>query len=161
MDKLCMARHLFITVLIALTIPGPTWAQDEIKATVATPDALTWKDNPALPKGVQTAVVFGNPTKSGEMFVSRTKLPPNSQIPPHTHSFVESVTIISGSLYLGEDDKPDTQKGKLLRAGTYVFNPAQHAHYVWTTNEEAIIQIQGIGPIDVRYINPADDPRTK
>jgi quercetin dioxygenase-like cupin family protein len=156
-----MASKLFIPITLSILILGPVWAHDEINAIVTSPDALTWKDNPALPKGVQAAVVLGNPMKPGEMFVSRTKVPPNSGIPPHTHSFAESVTIISGSVYLGEGDKLDKQNGKLLRSGTYVFNPANHAHYVWTTNEEVIIQVQGIGPLDVHYINPADDPRNK
>jgi hypothetical protein len=38
-------------------------------------------------------------------------------------------------------------------------NPAKHAHYVWTGNEEAIIQVQFIGLGGIDYINPADDPR--
>ncbi len=39
--------------------------------------------------------------------------------------------------------------------------PPGHAHYVWTTNEETIFQLQTIGPIGIDYINPADDPRKK
>src|SRR3954468_21667595 len=31
------------------------------------PDALTWKDNPALPKGAQFAILLGGPTKAGEV----------------------------------------------------------------------------------------------
>ena len=43
----------------------------------ATPDALTWKDNPAFPKGIQIATVVGDPTKAGEIVVQRIKFPPN------------------------------------------------------------------------------------
>jgi quercetin dioxygenase-like cupin family protein len=160
MDTLCTSRNLLVAVaLIALT--GPVLAQDAMKMTMVTPDALTWKDNPALPKGAQTAVVIGDPTKAGELFVTRTKFPPNYKVPAHTHPNAESVTVISGSLYLGEGDKLDTEKGKLLKAGTYFFNPAKHAHFGWTTNEETVVQGQGIGPAGIDYINPADDPRKK
>jgi hypothetical protein len=69
--------------------------------------------------------------------------------------------VISGSIYLGEGDKLDTTKGQLFKAGTFYFNPAKHAHYGWTTNEEAIVQVQGIGPFGIDFINPADDPRKK
>jgi pimeloyl-ACP methyl ester carboxylesterase len=35
----------------------------------------------------------------------------------------------------------------------------RHAHYAWTGNEDAILQVQFIGPGGIDYINPADDPR--
>ena len=149
---------LFALAAIALT--APALAQDAMKVTMVAPDGLAWKDNPAV-KGAQTAVLFGDPTKAGEIFVTRTKLPPNTQIPAHTHPNVESATVISGSFFLGEGDKLDTQKGKMAKAGTYYFNPAKHAHFGWTTNEEAVIQVQGVGPAGLDYVNPADDPRKK
>jgi hypothetical protein len=56
-------------------------------------------------------------------------------------------------------DKLDVQKGEMLKAGTVFVNPTNHPHYVWTSNEETILQVQGIGPGGIDYINPADDPR--
>jgi hypothetical protein len=73
--------------------------------------------------------------------VQRVKLPANYQVPLHTHPYAET----------GEMGKP----------GTIYAQPAKHAHYVWTGNEEAIIQVQFIGPGGIDYINPADDPRKK
>jgi hypothetical protein len=35
-------------------------AQDATTHTKLTPDALTWKDNPAFPKGIQIATLLGN-----------------------------------------------------------------------------------------------------
>ena len=69
-------------------------AQD--KEMRVTPDALTWKENPAFPKGVQIATLVGDPTKAGDMVVLRIKFPPNFQMPPHTHPYSEVVTLISG-----------------------------------------------------------------
>ena len=37
--------------------------------------------------------------------------------------------------------------------------PAKHAHYAWTGDGEAILQVQYTGPGGIEYINPADDPR--
>jgi quercetin dioxygenase-like cupin family protein len=160
MKTLCTPKNLLAAVAL-IALAGPALAQEAMKMTFVAPDALTWKDNPALPKGAQTAVVIGDPTKAGEMFVARTKFPPNYQVPAHTHPMTESVTVISGSFNLGEGDKLDTQKGTLLKAGSYLLNPAKHAHYGWTGNEEAVVQVQGIGPAGTDYINPADDPRKK
>jgi quercetin dioxygenase-like cupin family protein len=144
-------------VLIAALVPA--LGQDAMKMTFISPDELMWKDSPALPKGAQTAVLVGDPTKAGEMFVTRTRFPAKYQVPAHTHPYTESVTVMSGSVYLGEGEKLDTEKGTLLKAGSYVLNPANHAHYGWTRDEEAVVQVQGIGPAGIDYINPADDPR--
>jgi hypothetical protein len=37
--------------------------------------------------------------------------------------------------------------------------PTTH-HFLWTA-EEATVQVHGVGPIAITYVNPADDPRTK
>jgi quercetin dioxygenase-like cupin family protein len=100
-------------ISIALfALAGSALAQDAMKVTYATPDALTWKDNPTLPKGAQSAVLVGDPTRAGERFVARTKFPPNYQVPAHTHPYTESVTIISGSVYLGEGESSTLRRAR-------------------------------------------------
>jgi len=49
----------------------------------------------------------------------------------------------------------------MLKAGSLFALPANHAHYVWTGDEEVIVQIEATGPWGITYINPADDPRKK
>jgi hypothetical protein len=49
----------------------------------------------------------------------------------------------------------------LFKAGTFYFNPAKSAHYGWTTKEGAIVQVQGVGPGGIDFVNPADDRRKK
>ncbi len=39
--------------------------------------------------------------------------------------------------------------------------PATHPHDAWTTTEEVLIQVHGVGPTDITFMNPADDPRKK
>ena len=149
-----MKKLLISVALIALA--GSALAQDAV--TMVKPDGLTWKDNPALPKGAQFAVLVGDPTKAGGMVVQRVKLPANYQVPPHTHPYAETVTVISGSLGSGMGEKFE-KKGEMLKPGSLFALPAKHAHFVWTGNEEAIVQVQFVGPGGIDYINPADDPR--
>jgi hypothetical protein len=61
----------------------------------------------------------------------------------------------------GMGKKADLKKGKMLKAGGLLALPANHAHYVWTEGEETIIQVAAVGPFDLIYINPEDDPRKK
>ena len=81
-----MKMLLISVALIALA--GSAMAQDT--PTRLTPDALTWKENPAFPKGVQLATLVGDPTKAGDVVVLRIKFPPNFQMPPHTHPIPRS-----------------------------------------------------------------------
>jgi hypothetical protein len=80
--------NLFLTprnLLVGLALiglAGPAVAQQAMQSMVVAPETLTWKDSPALAKGVQMAVVYGDPTKAGEVFVTRTKFPPNTQGAP-------------------------------------------------------------------------------
>ena len=143
-------------VLIALS--SPATAQD--KEMRVTPDALTWKENPAFPKGVQIATLVGDPTKAGDVVVLRIKFPPNFQMPPHTHPYSEVVTLISGPVGTSHGEKFE-RNGEMLKPGSMWVYPAKHAHYAWTGGEEAILQVQFIGPGGIDYINPADDPRKK
>src|SRR6516165_8100241 len=108
---------MFLGALIALA--GVALAEGAIKVTTVTPDALTWKDNPNIPKGGQFAILLGDPTKAGDVIVQRVKFPPNYQVPPHTHPYAETVTVISGSLGFGEGEKFDN-KGELLKPGAFL-----------------------------------------
>jgi quercetin dioxygenase-like cupin family protein len=125
-----------------------------------TPDALTWRDHPNIPKGGQVTILIGDPTKTGEVVVQRLKLPPNYHVPPHIHPFTEYGTVISGSFGAGVGEKLETT-GELLKPGSFWMHPAKHPHYGWTGDEGAIVQIHFIGPGGIEYVNPADDPRKK
>ena len=59
-----------------------------------------WGEGPAfLPKGVQAAVVYGDPSKAGP-FTLRLKAPAGGKIPRHWHPTDEQVTIIEGDFHL-------------------------------------------------------------
>jgi quercetin dioxygenase-like cupin family protein len=148
-----------LSVAVALiALSTPVMAQD--KEMRATPDELIWKENPAFPKGVQIATVVGDPTKAGDVVVLRIKFPPNFQMPPHTHPYSEVVTLISGPVGTSHGEKFE-RNGEMLKPGSVWVYPAKHAHYAWTGNEEAILQVQFTGPGGIDYINLADDPRKK
>jgi quercetin dioxygenase-like cupin family protein len=148
-------KKLLITVAL-ISLASSAMAQDAMK--VVTGDEVVWKDDPAIPKGGQTTVLVGDQSKA-ETIVLRAKFPPHYKVPPHTHSFSEVVTVLNGTLWNGMGD--DMEKGVMLKPGSVFVLPGNHTHQVWTTDEEAIIQVQFTGPGDITYINPADDPRNK
>jgi len=149
-----MKPLLFAAGLTALTCSA--WAQDATKPIA--PDKLTWTANPAIPKGGQVSILTGDPMKAGDTVVQRVLFPANYEVPPHTHPYAETVTVISGEMGFGMGEKLN-KTGPMLGVGAFLANPAKHAHYVWTMGQPAIIQVQFIAPGGIDYINPADDPR--
>lgn len=81
-------------------------------------------------------------------------------IPAHWHPWIEHVTVISGTLNMGMGDKLDRSMTKALRAGSVAVIQPRISHFSWTS-EETIVQVHGIGPLVITYVNPADDPRKK
>ena len=153
------AKNFFLSISFLL-LASVAVAQDTRHTNVITPDAVKWTENPAFPKGIQIATLVGDPTKAGETVVQRIKFPPNFIMPPHTHPFTEVVTDIAGNIGTNAGEKPE-KKGDLLKPGAMWVYPAKHAHYAWTGEGEAILQVQYIGPGGIEYVNPADDPRKK
>ena len=93
-------------------------------------------------------------------FILRLKLPANYEIPAHWHPWIEHATVISGTLHMGMGDKLDRSTTRALRTGSVAVIQANVNHFSWTS-EETVVQVHGIGPLVITYVNPADDPRIK
>lgn len=133
------------------------WAADA--HVMVTPADLKWADVPSLPRGAKIAVIEG-PLDKAVPFTFHFKLPDNYQIPAHWHPAIEHVTVISGTFNMGIGDKLDQSKTKPLSAGSVAIMQPKTNHFAWTKGE-TIIQIHGVGPWAINYVNPADDPRKK
>jgi quercetin dioxygenase-like cupin family protein len=116
---------------------------------------------PMLPAGAQIAVLAGDPTKSAAYTV-RLKFPANYAIPAHSHPTDEHVVVVSGALTFGMGDTlaKDAAANKTLAAGGFALMPANMNHFAFTTSQETTIVLYGQGPVEFKYVNPADDPRS-
>ena len=120
--------------------------------------SIEWKPGPAaIPAGAKMAVLEGDPAKEGP-FVVRFEFPDGYYIPPHTHPKTERVTVISGNLYLATGDILDRNSAKRLPAASFGYWPAGMKHAAWSEGD-TVIQLHGVGPWQINYVNPADDPR--
>jgi quercetin dioxygenase-like cupin family protein len=104
----------------------------------------------------KNAVLEGDPTKEGP-FVVRFQFPEGYHVPAHTHPKTERVTVIAGALYLAMGETLDRSSAKKLPAGSFGYWPAGMKHTAWSEGE-TVIQLHGIGPRQINYVNPADDP---
>ena len=118
---------------------------------------VKWGDAPPVfPKGAKMAVLAGDPGKPGP-FVARLMTPANYKIAPHWHSADEDLTVISGTFYLAEGDKLDTKNAHAMKAGGFHHLPAKTHHFAYSKGP-TVVQINSMGPFDITYLDPADDP---
>jgi hypothetical protein len=148
-----------LAVLALLALPLAAQAQGGGSHIMMVPGDLKWGDVASLPPGAKIATIEGSMAQAGP-FTIRLKFPANYQIPPHSHPAIERVTVLSGTFHMGSGDKLDKTKTHALPAGGIVIIPVGSNHFAWTA-EETIVQLNGIGPWGVTYVNPADDPRKK
>jgi len=150
-----------LAMLLAVIIPHARLFAEETQSAdmrLYAPTTIEWKEGPAaLPPGAKVALLEGDPAKEGP-FVMRLQFPDGYHIPPHTHPKTERVTVISGTIFLAMGENLDRSAAKTLPAGTYGFWPAGMKHTAWSEGE-TVIQLHGIGPWQINYVNPADDPR--
>ena len=105
------------------------------------------------------ATLEGDLTEKGA-FTVRFRVPKGYVVPPHTHPAIEHITVISGTLNVGMGRTLEKEKGEELSAGDFAFMEPGMEHYVWAT-EDTVLQLHGIGPWGITYVNRADDPRRR
>lgn len=184
--KEAVVKSLVLALALGLALAFPVAAQDSTSAppaatpapaatappaaatpTPATPAApahvmvtplqMKWGDPPAvLRKGARFVVLSGDPGAPGP-YTIRLKLPAGYKIAPHWHPTDENVTVIAGTFSLGMGEKFDQASMKTLPAGGYAVLPAEARHYAWT-KAGATVQVHGMGPFVLTYVNPSDDP---
>jgi hypothetical protein len=81
-------------------------------------------------------------------------------ITPHYHPVTEHVTVVTGSFFVGMGETFDASKATELPTGTFAALDPGMRHFAYTKGE-TIIQLHGVGPWSLVYVNPADDPRNK
>jgi quercetin dioxygenase-like cupin family protein len=112
-----------------------------------------------LPPGAQAAVIEGDPRVAG-LFTIRLKIPAGWKVMPHTHPADEHVTVIEGSCYMGMGEKFDEKAAIAMPTGTFAVMKTGTTHYFFA-KKACIVQVHGMGPWGINYVNPADDPRNK
>lgn len=123
------------------------------------PTDVEWGDGPpTLLPGAKMAVVEGDPKAPDALFTIRLKLPDGFAISPHFHPADEHITVIAGTFNMGMGDVFDKNATTALQTGSFAVMPKGHHHFAWA-NGETVVQVHGVGPWGITYVNSADDPR--
>src|SRR5258708_31836103 len=127
---------------------------------IVTPDKIQWGPAPpVMPPGAKAAVIAGNPRGAGPVII-RLKMPDGYKIMPHWHPTAETVTVLSGEFRVAMGDKWDDSKLLSLPAHSLAVVPQHPTHY-GVAKGETEVQVSGMGPFKIMYVNPTDDPSKK
>jgi quercetin dioxygenase-like cupin family protein len=135
----------------------PTTPLLSLVSTAAPQEDIQWGPAPPIfPKGAQMAVLQGDPGSANE-FTVRLRFPNGYKIAPHTHPTIENVTVLKGTFLAGMGEQFVESNMKAFGRDGFASIPANHAHYAMARGE-TIVQVHAIGPFQLTYVNPADDP---
>jgi quercetin dioxygenase-like cupin family protein len=115
---------------------------------------------PIFPPGAQFAVVQGNPSVAGQIFTVRLRFPDGYILPPHRHPTDEHVTVLHGTFLVGLGENFNKDALKALGQDGFITAPANHAHYA-SARGFTEVQVHAIGPFQLTYVHPEDDPTRK
>ena len=123
-----------------------------------TQDQVKWSPNRAMPDGVRTAVLYGDPRKGG-LYVMQVHMPPRTRLAVHSHPDERVRTILSGTYYSSVGDRFDAAQLVAFPAGTVSQVPVGVWQFAETRDEAVVFQIIGLGPTGIDYRNADEDPR--
>ena len=152
---------MFLATAVLATVSAATLQADDMASVVTSASEAKWGPAPPfIPAGAKLAVLSGNPTGSGAYAV-RLRFPANYAIAAHSHPTDENVVVTAGALTFGMGYKlaKGVAGNKTLAVGGYALMPQGMNHYAYAGAKGAEIVLYGMGPVEFKYVDPADDPR--
>ena len=150
-----------VGLALALGLVVSAASPQDRSPVLVSPDRIEWVPiSPKLPPGGLVAVLSGDPSEPGLPYVFRAKLPDGYAVPPHWHPSDENVTVLQGVFVLGFGERVEEGAMQEFHVGSYVTLPRRAPHFN-RMKGETILQFHGIGPYDIVYVDPADDPRAQ
>jgi quercetin dioxygenase-like cupin family protein len=157
-----MKKVLACCAVALVSIIGVAVAQmAKSEHVMVKPPDLKWgAPPPVFEQNAKFTVISGDPSKAG-IYTVRLKMPAGYKFMPHWHPTDEHVTVLAGSFLVGMGETFDKASMKELPPGGCVLLPAQMRHFAMAGKKETIVQVHGMGPFQLTYVNPADDPSTR
>ena len=144
-------------ILGTLLIAPPTVSAQGLQADdegflIAAPDDL----RPA--EGERTVNIIGNPSEPG-LYVLQITWAPGSGSRPHYHNGARYIQVLKGTWWVSTGAAADIYDpdGMIpVEAGSFVYEPPNGHHYDMAKDEEVIVQIWGMGPVNTTSIPQAE-----
>ena len=136
-------RKILAMTAAVLTIPMLMAAETEDGFIHLTPDELDWITTDT---GTSLVRLEGSSAEEG-FYILRVRFPPGSSTTPHYHDQDRYITVLSGTWYSATSADATMEEMVRLPAGSYMMHPAGGWHFDGARDEEVIVEIRGMGPV--------------
>jgi quercetin dioxygenase-like cupin family protein len=106
--------------------------------------------------GGRSITIVGDSSKPG-MYVTRITWAPGSGSRPHYHDQARYITVLKGTWWVATGPDADVynpDKMTPVRAGSFIYEPPGGHHYDMAKDEEAVVEIIGMGPVGTTSLEP-------
>ena len=122
----------------------------QVRLTPAEIAALPSKGQPG---GVQTTVLYGDPTNPG-LYTAMLAIPAGFVLAAHTHEDTRATTVVSGTWSIGYGQKFDPAQIKALPPGSLYSEPKTVAHFGTAKDGPVVLYVTGCGPSNTVFVDP-------
>lgn len=152
--KFILTAVIILLLLVGIFFPAPSaLSAENSKTTITDLSSLTWKPLEGIPKGVEVAVLSGNPATGSSEVVLR--LPPGYLFPHHSHTSPEILFWSKGEFtYIADDGTKQN-----LGSDSYLNLPSGTKHSVVCGQEPCLVYARYNKPFDLLLSSaPKNDP---
>ncbi len=162
-------RRLVLAALagvLAAGRPGLASASriDPAETHITLPEQIKWKSWQGLSTEIgETATLFGDKDAAGPYLVLM-KWNPGYMSAPHFYRTDRLSVVVSGTWWVNSGPDFDPGSTVPVPAGSFVHRVAHTPHYDGVKAGErdaAVIALFGIGPVDIRMVDPSQPPYRK
>jgi hypothetical protein len=141
-------RSITVVCLVALVVPAVAIVRAQQASTQPPPAPLVDATHRIMqPEAAANGGrVMGDPSKPG-IYVQRVRWAPGRGSRPHYHNQDRYVTVIKGTWWAAFGEVYNPEAMVPIREGGFIFHPAKVAHYDTAKDEEVIVEIVGMGPV--------------
>lgn len=155
-----MARSRLAALGMLLVLAAsPLARSDHATMTNVFPAQLRWANPASIPKAIELAVVYGDPSLPGP-YVFRARMPAGTKLWAHRHPDERWVTVLQGTYRSAVGEQYDVQAATEYPEGSFYVTAANAPHYSYAVTD-VIVQEQGVGPTGIEYVHDGDDPRKR
>ena len=137
----------FLLLLPTLILMPLLMAQDSGFVRIMADD-MEWT---VRESGSSYVLLEGDPSKEG-LYIQRNRFPAGTFSAPHHHDQDRFITVISGVWYTGIGPSGNRDDTVALHPGSYMKHPAGGIHYDGAKDEEVIVEIRGMGPVQTIFV---------
>jgi hypothetical protein len=131
---------------------------DPTETIITLPEALKWKSNPGNPERSVDMCPLAGDTNAPGLYYTLVRWWPGYMSAPHQYTTDRLCVVVSGTWWCNSGADFDPAACVPVPSGSFVHRVAGTPHYdgvVRGHKEPAVIAICGIGPINLKLIDPS------